>query len=87
MKPQEPIPHNYEMSRLNAIFAFSSILLLVTTLLVVAQLGDLLARASRNLSWLTVERPMHVSVYQLMAAHQVVFERQALVELEEALRA
>jgi hypothetical protein len=29
MKPQEPIPHNYAMSRLNAIFAFSAILLLV----------------------------------------------------------
>jgi len=35
MKPQEPIPHNYAMSRLNAIFTFSAILLLVTTGLVV----------------------------------------------------
>ena len=35
MKPQEPIPHNYAMSRLNAIFAFSAILLLVTMGLVV----------------------------------------------------
>ncbi len=31
MKPQEPIPHNYAMSRLNAIFAFSAILLLAST--------------------------------------------------------
>ncbi len=31
MKPQEPIPHNYAMSRLNAIFAVSAILLLLAT--------------------------------------------------------
>ena len=31
MKPQEPIPHNYAMSKLNAIFAFSAILLLAST--------------------------------------------------------
>ena len=35
MKPQEPIPHNHAMSRLNAICAFSAILLLVTTVLTV----------------------------------------------------
>ncbi|HSP16160.1 MAG TPA: c-type cytochrome [Thermoanaerobaculia bacterium] len=35
MKPQEPIPHNYAMSRLNAIFAFSAIVLLMTTGLLV----------------------------------------------------
>src|SRR4051795_9074729 len=35
MKPQEPIPHNYSMGRLNAIFAFSALgLLLVTGLIV-----------------------------------------------------
>ena len=31
MKPQEPIPHNYPMSRLNAIFAISSLVLLAVT--------------------------------------------------------
>jgi mono/diheme cytochrome c family protein len=31
MKPQEPIPHNYAMSRLNAIFAVSSLVLLAVT--------------------------------------------------------
>ncbi|HUP49569.1 MAG TPA: c-type cytochrome, partial [Thermoanaerobaculia bacterium] len=31
MKPQEPIPHNYAMSRLNAIFAISSLVLLAAT--------------------------------------------------------
>ena len=35
MKPQEPIPHNYSMRKLNAIFAFSALgLLLVTGLIV-----------------------------------------------------
>src|SRR5687768_409515 len=31
MKPQEPIPHNYPMSRLNAIFAISALVLLAVT--------------------------------------------------------
>jgi mono/diheme cytochrome c family protein len=31
MKPQEPIPHNYAISRLNAIFALSSLVLLAVT--------------------------------------------------------
>src|SRR5688572_4551707 len=31
MKPQEPIPHNYSMSRLNAIFAISALVLLGVT--------------------------------------------------------
>jgi ribosomal protein L4 len=36
-------------------------------------------------SWLTVVTPAHVSAYQLMQARRVVFERAALLELEEAL--
>ena len=35
MKPQEPIPHNYAMSKLNAIFAFSALALLLVTGLIV----------------------------------------------------
>src|SRR5512138_1101662 len=35
MKPQEPIPHNYSMGRLNAIFAFSALALLGVTGLIV----------------------------------------------------
>jgi large subunit ribosomal protein L4 len=57
----------------------------VSTVLVVATLGEELLRASRNVSWLTVEDPGHVSVYQLMRARQIVFERAALKALEEAL--
>jgi large subunit ribosomal protein L4 len=55
------------------------------TVVVVAALGEPLLRASRNVSWLTVEDPAHVSVYQLLRARQIVFERAALTALEEAL--
>jgi large subunit ribosomal protein L4 len=57
----------------------------VTTVVVVAVLGDPLRRAARNVPWLTVETPAQVSVYQLLRARQVVFERAALQALEEAL--
>lgn len=55
------------------------------TLLVVQQVSESLARASRNLSWLTVETPAHVSVYQLLRHPQVMFERGALLALQEEL--
>jgi large subunit ribosomal protein L4 len=55
------------------------------TLLVVRELGDAVLRASRNVPWLTVETPGHVSVYQLLSVRQVVCERAGLVALEEAL--
>ncbi len=57
----------------------------VPTLVVVAALGDALLRPARNVPWLTVETPDHVSVYQLLQPRQVVFERAALHALEEAL--
>lgn len=56
------------------------------TLLVTASLGEPLARAARNVPWLTVEPPAHVSVYQLLRARHIVFERTALTTLEEALK-
>jgi large subunit ribosomal protein L4 len=56
-----------------------------STLVVVATLGEPLMRAARNVPWLTVEDPGHVSVYQLLRARQVVFEQAALKALEEAL--
>jgi large subunit ribosomal protein L4 len=55
------------------------------TLLVTASLPDTLARAARNVPWLTVETPTHVSVYQLLHATHIVFERAALTTLEEHL--
>jgi len=57
----------------------------VSTLVVVATLGESLLRAARNVPWLTVETPTQVSVYQVLHARQVVFERAALKALEEAL--
>jgi large subunit ribosomal protein L4 len=57
----------------------------VSTLVVVATLGDALLRSARNVPWLTVETPAQISVYQVLHAHQVVFERAALTALEEAL--
>lgn len=55
------------------------------TLLVVGQVSEALARASRNLPWLVVETPSHVSVYQLLRHDRVVFERPALLALQEEL--
>ncbi|MCL6640418.1 MAG: 50S ribosomal protein L4 [Candidatus Rokubacteria bacterium] len=57
----------------------------VPTLLVVTAWSEPLLRAARNVPWLTVETPAHVSVYQLLRAHQVLFERAALTALETAL--
>ncbi len=57
----------------------------VPTVLVVSAVDERLARAARNVAWLTVERPHQVSVHQLLRARQVLFERAALVALEEAL--
>jgi large subunit ribosomal protein L4 len=55
------------------------------TLLVAASLSQSLARAARNVPWLVVETPTHVSVYQLLRATHVVFERAGLTALEEVL--
>lgn len=57
----------------------------VSTLVVTTTVSDALLRASRNVPWLTVEAPGQVSVYQVLHARQVVFERAALKALEEAL--
>ena len=55
------------------------------TLLVTASLPETLTRAARNVPWLTVETPTHVSVYQLLRATHVVCERAGLAALEQAL--
>ncbi len=57
----------------------------VPTLLVVQQVTEPLARASRNLPWLTVEPPSRVSAYWVLRHPQVVFERAALLALQEEL--
>jgi large subunit ribosomal protein L4 len=55
------------------------------TLLIVSALAETLERAARNVPWLTVETPAHASVYQYLRHAQVIFERAALVSLQEAL--
>jgi ribosomal protein L4 len=55
------------------------------TVVVVNAMTQPLRRAAQNVPWLTVVTPPHVSVYQLMQARHVVFERAALAALEEAL--
>ena len=55
------------------------------TLVVVGEIGESLKRAARNVAWLQLEAPNQVSVYQLMRARRVVFERRGLQALEEAL--
>src|SRR6266852_5874477 len=56
------------------------------TLLVVSEVTEALARAARNVPWLTVEPPGHASVYQVIRSERVVFERAALQAFEESLR-
>ncbi len=56
------------------------------TLLVVSEVTEALARAARNVPWLDVEPPGHVSVYQVIRHERVVFERAALQALEANLR-
>jgi large subunit ribosomal protein L4 len=57
-----------------------------STLLVVSEVPEGLKRAARNLGWLSLETPGHVSVYQLIRSERVVFEKAALQALEASLR-
>src|SRR5215471_10269250 len=56
------------------------------TLLVVTDRAATLERAVRNVPWIEVETASHVSVYQIIRNTRVVFEKAALLALEEALR-
>src|SRR5262245_48208420 len=56
-----------------------------TNLIVVSERAQGLARAARNVSWLAVETPAHASVYQVLRHDRVLFERAALLSLQEAL--
>jgi ribosomal protein L4 len=56
------------------------------TLLVVSDIDAALERAARNVPWLEVETALHASVYQVMRNARVVFEKAALLALEEALK-
>ena len=54
-------------------------------LLVVSERSQGLDRAARNVQWLSVETPMHASVYQVLRNERVLFERAALLSMQEAL--
>lgn len=56
------------------------------TLLVVSEVPEGLNRAARNVPWLSLETPGHVSVYQLIRNERVVFEKAALLTLQETLK-
>ena len=55
------------------------------TLLVVSERTEALDRAARNLTWLELQTPSHTSVYQVLSNGRVVFEKAALLSLQEAL--
>jgi large subunit ribosomal protein L4 len=55
------------------------------TLLVVGDRSDALQRASRNVPWLRVVGPRQVSVAELLRYQHVVFDRQAMLAVQEAL--
>ena len=55
------------------------------TLLVMGEFDPMLARAARNVPWLRVETAARTSVYQLVRHSRVIFEREALLSLQEML--
>jgi large subunit ribosomal protein L4 len=54
------------------------------TLLVVSAVTEAVDRGSRNIPWLTVARPNQVTVAGLLGTHRVLFERDALMRVQEA---
>jgi large subunit ribosomal protein L4 len=57
------------------------------TLLVVSEPSTALVRACQNVPWVTLGRPGHVSVAELLRHDRVVAEQQALVTMQEGLLA
>ena len=55
------------------------------TLLVVAEFDPVLTRAARNVPWLQVQTATRTSVYQLLRHSRVIFEKEALLGLQEML--
>src|SRR5215471_7034373 len=55
------------------------------TLIVVNELDPRLALAARNVPWIEVETASHASVYQVLRHSRVIFEKAALLGLQEAL--
>ena len=57
----------------------------VPTLLVLAARSEAVERAARNVPWLSVETPGHASAYQIVRHARVVIEREAVLQVQEAL--
>ena len=83
MKPQEPIPHNYPMSRLNAIFAISSLVLLGVTGLIV--MYDYV----RGWKWFQAEfmRIQEQRIEQQLKVDDDAATRKKLADLDKAMSA
>ncbi len=78
MKPQEPIPHNYSIRRLNLIFALSSLVLLAVTGLIVGY--DYI----RGWKWFQLEfmRMQRERISQEMSVAQSEENKQQLTDLD-----
>ena len=57
----------------------------VPTLLLLAARSEVVERAARNVPWLSVETPGHASAYQIVRHVRVVIEREAVLQVQEAL--
>ena len=57
----------------------------VPTLLLLAARSEAVERAARNVPWLSVETPSHASAYQIVRNVRVVIEREAVLQVQEAL--
>ena len=57
----------------------------VPTLLVLAARSEAVERAARNVPWLAVETSNHASAYQIVRHARVVIEREAVLQVQEAL--
>src|ERR1017187_10277614 len=82
MKPQEPIPHNYSIRRLNLIFALSSLVLVAVTVLMVGY--DYL----RGWKWFQLEfmRMQRERIVQEMSVAQSEENSQQLGDLDVQTR-
>lgn len=82
MKPQEPIPHNYSMTKLNAIFAISSLVLLAVTG------GMVFYDYVRGWKWFQLEfnRIQEERIKQELAAVGDAETRKRIAELDKEMR-
>jgi cbb3-type cytochrome oxidase cytochrome c subunit len=82
VKPQEPIPHNYSMGKLNAIFAFSALALLAVTGLIVGY--DYV----RGWKWFQAEfmRIQEERIQSELAAAQTSANKEQLADIDKQIK-